>query len=141
MNTTETIVKDFITTIWNDLDFDKIDLFLHPKFTDHSLPPSFPTDKEGLMAWVHATGRSFNHRTVIEEQVTEKDKCMIKFRMHLKHVGAWRDIEPIGAEISTIGYRYFRIADQKIIEHWALLDGNSIENLLKESAHGCKIQQ
>lgn len=46
-----------------------------------------------------------------------------------------------GADISTVGYRYFRVADNKIIEHWALIDGNSIENQLKGSAHGCKIQQ
>lgn len=91
--------------------------------------------------WITGTGMSFDHRTVIEDQVTEGDKSMIKFRMFLKHIGKWRGIAPTSLELSTVGYRYFKLDEGKISEHWALLDGNSIENQLKESALGCKIQE
>ena len=72
--------------------------------------------------------------------VSEENKVIVKIMMKLKHIGVWRDIEPTGAEISTIGYRYFKLADNKIIEHWALIDGNAIGNQLKEIKHGCKVQ-
>jgi hypothetical protein len=43
--------------------------------------------------------------------------------MLLKHIGKWRGIEPTGTEISAVGCRYVKLADNKIIEHWALIDG------------------
>lgn len=57
--------------------------------------------------------------------------------MILKHIGSWRDIKPTGINLHTTGYRCFKLKDGKIIEHWALIDGQSIENQLKETSHSC----
>lgn len=135
------LIINFIDVIWNKREFDELNNFIHQDYVDHSLPPNLPANVDGLKLWIAGTGKSFEHISIIEEHVTEGNKSIIKFRMILKHIGPWRDIEPTGAQISTIGYRAFRIAEAKIIEHWALLDGNSIENQLRESLHGCKIQQ
>lgn len=126
--------------IWNRNCFDKIDHYISEDFKDHSLPPSLPADKEGMRLWIIGTGRSFEHKTIIEAMVAEEDQVMLKIRMMLKHIGTWRDIEPTHLEISAVGYRYFKLSGGKIMEHWSLLDGNSIENQLKEASHGCKIQ-
>ncbi|WP_394674474.1 ester cyclase [uncultured Chryseobacterium sp.] len=134
------LIRQFITDIWNENRFDLLTDYIHADFVDHSLPTSLAPNADGLKSWIIGTGKSFKHRSVIEKQVTENDKSMIKFRMYLKHIGIWRNIEPAGAEVSAIGYRYFKIKDGKIIEHWALLDGNSIENQLKDAAMGCKSQ-
>ena len=119
----------------------KIDTYIHTDFIDHSLPPLLPTTKEGLIRWITITGESFNHKTILEEIVGESNKVIIKIKMYLTHIGKWRDIEPTGAEVYAIGYRCFKLTDNKIIEHWALIDGNAIENQLKEASHGCKIQE
>jgi predicted ester cyclase len=58
----------------------------------------------------------------------------------MKHIGMWRNIEPTGAEIYAVGYRYFKLENNMIIAHWALIDGNAIENQINQSVHGCKIQ-
>lgn len=136
----KSLINSFIEEIWNKQQFDEMDNYLHPDFTDHSLPDALPTSKEGTELWILGTGKSFNHTTIIEEMVAEDDKVMIKFKMLLKHIGIWREIEPTNAEIYTVGYRYFKVKENKILAHWALLDGNSIENQLRTSAHGCKIQ-
>jgi predicted ester cyclase len=133
------LVQNFINQIWNNNAFEKLDSFLHADFKDNSLPPVFPADREGTKKWITSTGISFEHNTVIEDQVTEGNKSIVKIRMNLKHIGVWRDIQPTGIELNTIGYRYFKLKDGKIIEHWALIDGQTIENGLKEAAHGCKI--
>lgn len=133
------IVTDFIEQIWNKRDFDKLDNFLHPNFKDHSLPPALPADKKGLKKWVMGTGISFDHNTIIEDHVSEGDKCILKISMNLKHIGTWHDIEATGVELHTSGYRYFKLKDERIIEHWALIDGQTIENELTKAAHGCKI--
>ncbi|MFM6925792.1 MAG: ester cyclase, partial [Ferruginibacter sp.] len=126
---------------WNKRSFEMLDDFLHPAFNDHSLSAVLPPGKEGVKKWIQATGISFEHETVIEDHVSERDQVMLRIKMKLKHIGAWRGIEPTGIELFTTGFRHFKIKDDRIIEHWALIDAESIENQLKEVSHGCKIAQ
>lgn len=140
MKTSE-LVTQFMEQVWNRQNLHLLDDFLHPDFKDHSLPDTLPNNKQGLQAWVNATSASFEHLTVIEDQVSENDKCVIKVSLHLKHIGTWRDIAPSGLEVQTGGYRLFRLKDGKIIEHWALIDGQAIENQLKNVFHGCKLPE
>lgn len=135
------IVTNFIDEIWNRNEFEKLDDYISASFTDHSLPPTLPANKKGMKLWIIETGKSFQHKTIIDDMVGEDDKVMLKIRMQLKHIGLWRNIEPTHLEISTVGYRYYKLAKEKIIEHWCLLDGNSIESQLREAKHGCKIQE
>ncbi len=134
------LVQQFIDQIWNNQEFEKLDSFLHPAFKDHSLLPMLSPDKEGTIKWIINTGISFEHYTIIEDQVTDADQSMVRIKMKLKHIGSWRGIEPTGIELYTIGYRHFKFKDGKIIEHWALIDGEIIENQLKEASQGCKIE-
>lgn len=134
------IVTNFIEKIWNRELFEEIGQFLSPDFTDHSLPPNLPANTDGMKLWIIGTGKSFEHKTIIEEMVCEGDKVMLRVKMQLKHIGVWRGIEPTHFEISTAGYRYYKLANGKIIEHWGLIDGNAIENQLQEATKGCKIR-
>lgn len=135
------LVQHFIDQIWNNKAFEKMDSFLHPDFRDHSLPPVLPPDSEGTKKWIISTGLSFEHHTIIEAQVNEGESSMVKIKMNLKHIGDWRNIEPTGIELHTNGYRHFKFKNGKIIEHWALIDGQAIENQLKKATHGCKIPE
>ena len=135
------IVSNFIEEIWNKHRFDQIDDFISGGFTDYSLPPNLPGNKEGMIRWIMQVGDSFKHKTTIESIVAEKDKVMLKIRMDLIHIGIWRNIKPTDKQISTVGYRYYKLVNGKINAHWCLLDGNSIENQLQASTHGRKIQQ
>lgn len=132
------LVQQFVEQIWNSRVFEKIDNFLHPDFKDYSLPPTFPANREGTKKWILNTGLSFEHHTIIEQQVTEAGQSIIKIRMDLRHTGAWRGIEPTGIALHTSGYRHFSMKDGKIIAHWSVIDGQAIENQLKNAAHGCK---
>jgi predicted SnoaL-like aldol condensation-catalyzing enzyme len=131
------IVTSFIEEVWNGNHFEKMDSFLSVDYVDHSLPAGLPANKEGTKRWIIQTGRSFEHTTIIDDLVCEGNKVIVKIRMVLKHTGTWRHIEPTGLEISTSGYRHYRLASGKICEHWALIDGDSIENQLKTARHGC----
>ncbi|MDJ1473630.1 ester cyclase [Cytophagaceae bacterium DM2B3-1] len=137
----KTLITDFIEQIWNVRQFDVVQEFLHPDFVDHSLPDHLPAGKEGMLKWIQAISFSFEHTTLIDDQVTENDKSVIKVRMKMKHVGLWRDIPATYKEVETVGYRLYRLADGKIIEHWGLLDGHSLENQLRSIVHGCKIAE
>lgn len=140
LTTHRQLVADFITEIWNERRFDRLQQYLHPSFTDHSLPPGFSPDARGTEQWIRITSQSFDHRTLIDEQVTEPGRSILKILMELRHIGEWRGIAPTGLEITAVGYRCFRLAEGCIIAHWALIDGNAIENQLKGAAQGCKVQ-
>ena len=137
---TQQLVAAFIRDIWNERRFDRLDQYLHPAFTDHSLPPSLPPDSRGLEQWIRLTGQSFEHQTLIDEQVTEPGKSILKIRMQLRHIGEWRGIAPTAREVTAVGYRCFRLEEGRIVEHWALIDGNAIENRLRDVTQGCKVQ-
>jgi predicted ester cyclase len=139
--TNKKIIINFIDTIWNQQNFDKIDDFISKNFKDYSLPPNLPEDKNGMKQWILATSQSFEHQTNVEEIICEDEKVMLKIRMNLKHIGVWRNIEPTNYEISVVGYRYYKLIDGKIIEHSGMIDGNAIENQLRETSKGCKIQK
>lgn len=134
------LIADFIEVIWNRSEFGQMPLFLHPEYQDHSLPPQLETTAKGLQQWIEGTSTAFEHTTIIEQIVSEENRVMIKISLHLKHVGIWRSIEPSGLEITVTGYRSFELTDEKIIRHWALIDGNAIENQLTACGHGCKVQ-
>jgi predicted ester cyclase len=133
------IVSAFIERIWNKREFEKLDEFMHPDFKDHSLPPALSADTEGMKKWILDTGSSFNHKTIVEDQITEGDKTVVKIKMEMKHIGLWRNFEPTGIELTTGGYRYYKLKDGKIIAHWALIDGQAIESKITNTSKTCKI--
>lgn len=139
-NNNKLVLTNFIDEVWNNAFFDKIENYISEDFIDHSLPPSLPTNKDGMKHWIKATSKSFEHKTILEDIVSEGNSVCIRIKMLMKHIGIWRDIEPTEAEISAVGYRFYKLKDGKIIEHWALIDGNAIENQLKNASNGCKIK-
>ena len=143
MNTSQVrqFTSDFIEEIWNLQNFDNMDVYLHPEYVDHSLPDTLPANREGLKQWVRATSHSFLHKTIIQDQVVEAEKIVLKIEMRLTHIGKWREIDPTGVTVSTTGYRFYHLKDNKIIAHWGAIDGTAIESQLRKAAvAGCKIQ-
>jgi predicted ester cyclase len=140
MSTNKELIANYMDVIWNKSQFEHLLDFVCRDFKDHSLPQNLPANTEGLMLWIMGTSKAFEHKSLIEAIVCEEDQVMIKIKMQMKHIGLWRNIEPTGAEISIIGYRHFKIKNGRICEHWALIDGSSIENQLKNAQSGCKIQ-
>lgn len=132
------LVSDFIEQIWNNRNFDKLDDFIHFDYKDNSLPDTFPANEEGLKKWIVATSASFKHKTTIEDHVSEGDKIILKIRMMLEHTGSWRGIDPTGMEVTIQGYRFYKLKEGKIIESWALVDGQALESQLKGAINGCK---
>lgn len=71
--------------------------------------------------------------------MTEGNKIILKIRMKLKHVGTWRGIEATSKKIETTGYRYFFFQGNKILKHWAQIDGEAIANQLLKEEPRCHV--
>jgi hypothetical protein len=131
------LVAGFIEDFWNGRQFHKAGDYFHADYRDHSVPPGFPAGPAGTIQWIEKLGASFIHRTQIEEVITEAGTVVLRVRLHLKHTGPWRGIQPTGAEVSTTGFRVFRVEAGKITQHLALIDGESLEKQLKGLTKAC----
>lgn len=134
------VIKEFIETVWNGKQMDKLENFLTEDYFDHSVPIGFENSREGTRKWIEGTSASFEHQTLVDDIIGEQDKVCVRITMMLKHIGTWRGHLPTAKHIKTNGYRFFRLENGKIAEHWALIDGNQIEETIAGVAHGCLVK-
>jgi steroid delta-isomerase-like uncharacterized protein len=70
---------------------------------------------------------SFPDLTItIEDLIAEGDKVVTRLTARGTHQGTFRGIAPTGRVVSWTGIRIFRIAEGKIVEHWANWDDLSL---------------
>ena len=133
------VVEQFIQQIWNNRELENLDRFIHNEYYDHSFVQGVAPNTEGLKFWIQASSTSFHHQTVIESIMAEDDMVTVRISFKIKHTGKWRNIEASGKEVRVKGFRQFRLKDSRIAEHWALLDGESLQASLLEVQPGCEL--
>ncbi len=126
------LVSEFMTEIWNKRHLNLLDDFLHESYRDDSLPDGFPPNQAGLRSWIQSNSQSFDHLTAIESMVAEDDMVAIRISFQVKHIGLWRGLSPSGRSAKVKGFRFFRLGDGKIIQHWAMIDGNALHAQLSK---------
>lgn len=62
----------------------------------------------------------------IGDVVGEGDKVLVRLKMRGKHTGPFMGVAPTGRWIDIDVMDFFRIADGRLIEHWALMDNLSL---------------
>ena len=61
-------------------------------------------------------------RATVEDQVTEGDKVVTRWRMRGTHEGEFRGIAPTGKEMEINGIGIFRFSEGKVVESWDSFD-------------------
>ncbi|GGC40061.1 hypothetical protein GCM10011386_35180 [Parapedobacter defluvii] len=133
------LVLGFIANVWNRQEIEHLVDYVSDRFIDHSLPLGFPEGLAGTQMWIAATGKSFRHRTIVEDILAEGNQVCIRIKMELHHIGEWRGYAATGVDITTSGYRFFELANGRIVQQWALIDGNRIEQAIAGNSHGCRL--
>jgi len=62
----------------------------------------------------------------IEDMVAEGDKVWVRGTFTGTHKGEIFGVPPTGKQVTVKGFRTYRLADGKIVEHWGLLDTLSL---------------
>lgn len=105
----------FIENIWNNRRFDTLSDFLHPCFRDHSLPFFAVQNETGLRQYIQKLSQEFIHKTVVDAFSCEGDMVSLSITIELKF---YHTPENEQQQIVIHGYRYFRMLDGKIRDHW-----------------------
>lgn len=133
------LVMEYIESVWNQREMAAIDRYVSDDYRDHSFLPAIPPDKTGLQNWIKGTSDAFDHTTTIESIVAENDEVAIRITFKAVHKGKWRNILPTQREAVIKGFRFFKLKAGKIVEHWALIDGEALQTALTEQHHGCML--
>ncbi len=82
----------------------------------------YVTDEE-LKRVIARNEAAFPHyEMVAEDMIAEGDKVMVRATMHGTHKGDLMGIPPTGKQVTMPAIVIYRIADDKIVEHWIQAD-------------------
>jgi predicted ester cyclase len=100
--------------------FDNLEEIVHDDYVDHTQPPGWPMDREGLRRQISYFRSAFPdiHMT-FDEMISEGDLVAHRQTMRGTHSGEFFGIQPTGRQVEMKGSHFFRIADGKLIEHHA----------------------
>ena len=117
MEENKELVRRFMDEVWNQMNPEAVDRFVAPEMIDHSGQGS---GKEGVQQAIGLFATAFpDWHTTIEDLVAEGDKVVMRGVASGTHRGAFMGIQPTGKRVMVPGIHIMRIADGKIVEHWA----------------------
>lgn len=102
-----------------------VDEFIGLNYADHN-PPPFPGLAPGIkgarQAFVLALAAFSDFHHTIEDQIAEGDKVVTRISAYGTHTGELLGIPPTGKHVTMTGITIHRIANGKLVEHWAQID-------------------
>jgi predicted ester cyclase len=112
-----------IEEVFNGGDLALIDELVHPDFFDHEAPASRSLGQTGLRASVRLLHGAFaGYRLEPTDVIAADGKVAVRGSASGRHVGSINGVAATGEEWSAPQFHVFRIADRRIIEHWASRD-------------------
>jgi predicted ester cyclase len=118
------LVRRALDEIYTKGDLELVDDLVHADFVDHELAhPERPAGPESVKQTVRSLHDAFGDlRFAIEDEIAEGDKVVQRVIMSGRHTGPLMGREPTGKEFAVRHTYIWRIADDKIVEHWGSRD-------------------
>jgi steroid delta-isomerase-like uncharacterized protein len=140
--TNATIVRNFMEAFWNKREKESVKQFLTEDYLDHAYEQQ---NVNGLQLMAVELGSAFpDHQHTIDDIVVEGSKVMARMTLRGTHKGSFRGTAATGQSIDVTVYRTFRMDEEKIAEHWALVDTAKLLRTLSApltTDNGCKINK
>lgn len=128
------LIRRHFDAIWNQGQLAVADEIVSPAYVSHFPLPGQPPGIAGFKYAVQLLRASFpDLQLTIEDLIAEGDRVVARLTARGTHRAAFRGIPPTGREVVWTGIRIFRIADGKIVEHWANWDDLGLNQQLQKS--------
>ncbi len=103
---------------------DIIDELLPVDYVDHNPPlPDLPSGREGVRQSSLILLAAFPDAVhTIEDQIAEGDKVMTRLKVRATFLGECLGFRPTGRVVEVSGVAVHRVADGRLVEHWAHMD-------------------
>ncbi len=117
------IVRRFVEEVQSGGNIDAIDELCSPEFINHTAPPGVPPNCEGIKRVMAMFRQAFpDSYFAVEDMVAEGDKVATRKTFYGTHQGEFMGIPPTGQRVSIGLIDIVRIADGRVVEHWAIGD-------------------
>ena len=118
------LVRRALEEIYGKGKLELADELIHPGFVDHEpAHPEEPTGPESVKQTVRRLHATFGGlRFEVEDEIAEGDRVVQLVVMSGRHTGALMGREPTGKTFAVRHTYIWRIADDKIIDHWGSRD-------------------
>jgi len=117
------IVRRVVEEVLSTGDLDKLDQFIAADGVDHSLPPDLPANLEGFRLFFASFRAAFpDLHYHIQDEIAEGDKVMQRVTGHGTMQGEFQGMAATGKEGKWTEMHMVRLAEGKIVEHWASID-------------------
>jgi len=94
-----------------------------PALVDQYVADSDPALKQHIADIEVAFPR---YELVADDLIVEGEKVVLRFALRATHQGAFMGIPATGRKINVPGIIIYRIADNKIVEHWMQIDSAAL---------------
>lgn len=123
-STVNDAARAFIEEVWNAPNgVSRIESWLTPNYRDHA----YNGDREGLAKAVAELRAAFDDATFEVEDVMSEGSCAaLRMKLRGTHTGPFRSHPATGRPIEVNVFRWLRIEEGRVAEHWALLDTSSL---------------
>lgn len=121
------VYRRFVEEVINKGNLDIIPELYHPDYVDHSAPPGIPHTGT-IFEQVAQIPKMFRGafpdvHFVIESMVDEGDWVATRVTGTAQHLGRpFMGVPPTGRKVVWTSFGFFRVQDNKIIEHWGAPD-------------------
>jgi predicted ester cyclase len=118
------LVRRALEEIYANGDLELADELIAPDFVDHEpAHPDQPTGPESVRQTVrHLHGAFGDLRFEVQDEIAEGDKVVQLVIMGGRHTGSLMGREPTGKEFAVRHTYIWRIAGDRIVEHWGSRD-------------------
>jgi len=100
-----------------------LDEIFHPDFINHEAGPDTPPGREGLKVTVQWMRSSFGDLSYeVEDAIAEDDRVVLRVISRGRQTGEFMGFPATGKEFAVNQIHVYRIADGKVLEHWAVRD-------------------
>ena len=118
------LVRRALEEIYTNGAFELAEELVHPDFVDHEpAHPEQPTGPESVKHTVRRLHSAFGElRFEVEDEIAEGDKVVQLVTMSGRHTGPLMGGEPTDRAFAVRHVYIWRIADDKIADHWGSRD-------------------
>ena len=116
------LVRRYIEEVWNGHDLDAIDELVSPEYFNHAASTAEYQRGGAKLAVEWLLSVFPDHRFDIEDAAAEGDTVAVRGTMGGTHEGDLMGIAPTGKRVAVQQTHWFRVADGKVAEHWAVRD-------------------
>ena len=118
------LVRRALEEIYTEGDLELADQLVHPEFVDHEpAHAEQPTGPESVKQTVRRLHDAFGGlRFEVQDEIAEGDKVVQLVTMSGRHAGSLMGREPTGRGFSVRHVYIWRIAGDKVVEHWGSRD-------------------